>query len=222
MKECVVVLHGLGRTSMSMFRITNHLRRQGYLVYCKSYPSRDNPIEQLAEQAIAPAVRWCQMQGATKIHFVTHSLGGILFRYYLQDHQIDNLGRVVMLSPPNKGSEVTELLFDLPLYRLFSGPVGLQLRTTPDSLPNQMAPIAGDIGVIAGARSSDPWFSMFIDEQSDGKVTIDNTKLTEMSDFLIVKHGHTYIMNSLNVIEQIHHFLINGKFDQDKPIGRRK
>lgn len=222
MTEAVVVLHGLGRTAMSMFRISNHLRRQGYLVYCKSYPSRDNPVETLAEQAIAPALKWCRRQGATKIHFVTHSLGGILVRYYLQQNQIDKLGRVVMLSPPNKGSEVTELLFNLPLYRMFSGPVGLQLRTTPDSLPNQMTPIAGEIGVIAGSRSSDPWFSMFLKEQSDGKVTISNTKLSEMTDFLIVQHGHTYIMNSLQVIEQVRHFLINGSFDKDKSIGGRK
>jgi len=129
---------------------------------------------------------------------------------------------VVMLSPPNQGSEVTELLFDLPLYRLFSGPVGLQLRTTPDSLPNQLAPISGDIGVIAGVRSSDPWFSLFIDERSDGKVTINNAKLSEMSDFLVVKHGHTYIMNSLNVIEQIRHFLVNGKFNRGKSTDVRK
>ena len=195
MTECVVILHGLGRSAKSMFLITSRLRQQGYLVYCKSYPSRDYPIEKLAELAIAPALQWSRLHGATKVHFVTHSLGGILVRYYLQYQHIDNLGRVVMLSPPNQGSEVTELLFKLPLYRLFSGPVGLQLRTTADSLPNQMEPVKAEIGIIAGARSSDPWFSMFLNERSDGKVTINNTKLDEMCDFLVVRHGHTYIMN---------------------------
>jgi len=108
------------------------------------------------------------------------------------------------------------------LYRLFAGPVGTQLRTTPDSLPNRLEAIDAEVGVITGSRSSDPWFSLFLNEQSDGKVTISNTKLTEMRDFLVVPHGHTYIMNSARVIKQVRCFLENGKFNQSKSSRGRK
>lgn len=212
MTEVVVLLHGLGRSAVSLFHLEHQLRKRGYLVYNKSYPSQAYPIEKLADKAIQPALTWCREQQATRIHFVTHSLGGILIRYYLQDRQIDSLGRIVMLSPPNRGSEVAELLCKLPLYKLFSGPVGKQLRTASDSLPNSMRPVDAEIGVIAGERSSDPWFSVFLKERSDGKVTIENTRLNEMRDFIVVRHGHTYIMNSRLVLDQIEHFLKHGGF----------
>jgi len=212
MTEAVVVLHGLGRSAWSMFRLEHELTKQGYLVYNKSYPSRNFPIEKLATKAIEPALQWARLKGVRRIHFVTHSLGGILVRYYLQDNPIDTLGRVVMLSPPNRGSVVADMLLKMKLYRMFSGPVGRQLGTHRESVPNSLKPVNAEIGVIAGTLSSDPWFSAFIHEPSDGKVTVSNTMLDEMRDFIVVRHGHTYIMNSRQVVEQISYFLSNGKF----------
>lgn len=212
MTEAVVVLHGLGRSAWSMFRLEHALTRQGYLVYNETYPSRDFPVEQLAAKAIEPALQWARLKGVSRVHFVTHSLGGILVRYYLQSNPIEALGRVVMLSPPNRGSVVADMLLKLKLYRKFSGPVGHQLGTHKESLPNSLKPVNAEIGVIAGTLSSDPWFSAFIHEPSDGKVTVSNTMLDEMRDFIVVRHGHTYIMNSRQVMEQISHFLSNGQF----------
>ncbi len=212
MTEAVVILHGLGRSAWSMFRLERQLSKLGYLVFNKSYPSRDYPIEQLAARAIEPALKWSQLKGVSKVHFVTHSLGGILVRYYLQANEIDKLGRVVMLSPPNRGSVVADMLLKMKLFRMFSGPVGFQLGTNKESLPNSLKPVSAEIGVIAGEQSSDPWFSAFINEPSDGKVTVNNTMLDEMRDFIVVRHGHTYIMNSRQVVEQIGHFLTEGSF----------
>lgn len=212
MTEAVVLLHGLGRSAWSMFRLEHELSKRGYLVYNKSYPSRDYPIEELAGRAIEPALKWSQLKSVSRLHFVTHSLGGILVRYYMQSKQIDGLGRIVMLSPPNRGSVVADMLLKMKFYRKFSGPVGFQLGTHKDSLPNSLTPINAEIGVIAGTQSSDPWFSAFISEPSDGKVTVNNTRLDEMRDFIVVRHGHTYIMNSRQVLEQIGCFLAEGKF----------
>ncbi|MEM7196612.1 MAG: hypothetical protein AAF402_16915 [Pseudomonadota bacterium] len=216
--ECVVLLHGMGRTSRSMARIETALRRTGYWVYNESYPSTDHAVETLAPMAILPGLDFCRSRRSYTVHFVTHSLGGILVRYYFQDQRARELteielGRVVMLAPPNKGSEVADLLKDNVLYKLLTGPAGQQLGTDASGLPVRLKPIGADIGVIAGNKSSDPWFSPFLSGSDDGKVSVDSTQLGEMRDFLIVDKGHTLIMYDAYTIRQTIHFLRFGRFE---------
>lgn len=212
--QCVILLHGLGRKSGSMETIANALRDQQYKVWNKDYDSRSDKIESLATKAVAPGVEWCKEQGAQKIHFVTHSLGGILVRYYFQNIEVEEVSRIVMLAPPSQGSTVADLLSKNYLYKKITGPAGQQLGTNDGSLPNQLEPISGEIGVIAGTGSLDPWFTPFIEGENDGKVRVEDTRLDEMIDFLVVDHSHTYIMRSDGVIQQIKHFLETGKFDR--------
>ena len=211
---CVIVLHGLGRTRLSMGLIGDALTEQGYRVWNASYPSRSAPVETLAVDAINKGLTFCRQPVSRKIHFVTHSLGGILVRYYLQDHDIGELGRIVMLSPPNRGSEVVDALHDNIFYQSAMGPAGLQIGTGKHSLPNQLQPISGEIGIITGSSSSDPWFSPIIPGDDDGKVSVESAKLDEMHDFLVVENGHTFIMRDTAVIRQILYFLKNGFFDR--------
>ena len=211
--SCVVLLHGLNRTGDSLKKIAHALEAEVYLVWNPSYPSRDKPVRELAESVIEPALKFCRAQGVKKIHFVTHSLGGILVRYYLQDNQIENLGRIVMLSPPNKGTEIVDELKTFKLFQFITGPVGQQLGTDENSLPNQLKPIVGEIGVIIGNSSSDPWFSWLIHGEDDGKVSVERARLDEMADFLVVKHGHSFIMQQKSVIKQVQAFLRQGQFE---------
>jgi len=213
-RECVIVLHGLGRTAFSMRPIEDALAKTGYCVWNRSYPSRTADVEWLAATAVSDGLAHCESQQAVAIHFVTHSLGGILVRQYLQDNRIDNLGRIVMLSPPNQGSELADLLKDHAAYRFATGPAGQQLGTGTDSVPLQLAPIRGEIGIITGNSSSDPWFSPVIPGEDDGKVSVAHAKLTEMSDFLVVDSGHTFIMRDDAVIAQILAFLKRGRFSR--------
>ena len=212
--SCVILLHGLGRSSGSMDEIAESLVASGYHVWNESYPSRDKAVGELAIEAIRPALDYCEARDINQIHFVTHSLGGIIVRYYLQDHNIDQLGRIVMLSPPNKGSEVADQLGKFKLYQMLMGPAGQQLGTGQSSLPNQLAPINGEIGIIIGRSTSDPWFSWLIPGEDDGKVSVARARLDEMKDFLVVEQGHTFIMKKSKVINQIEHFLRYGKFNR--------
>ena len=214
--SCVILLHGLGRTGDSMNEIAKSLKASGYQVWNETYPSRDKPVGELAIEAITPALEFCQANDIKQIHFVTHSLGGILVRYYLQDHDIDQLGRIVMLSPPNKGSEIADQLKEFKLYQFVTGPAGQQLGTDARSIPNQLEPIDGEIGVIIGNSTSDPWFSWLIPGEDDGKVSVARARLDEMKDFLVVEQGHTFIMKKPQVIEQIKYFLRQGEFDHSK------
>lgn len=210
--ECVIVLHGMGRTKFAMRKVEQALTGAGYTVWNRSYPSTKKSIEALAEEHISKGLRYCRRAGARKIHFVTHSLGGILVRQYLQNNTIENLDKIVMLSPPNKGSEIADSLRDLKLYRWMMGPAGQQLGTDADSLPNTLDRIDATVGIITGNRSSDPWFSPFIPGEDDGKVSVKSARLAEMTDFLVVGAGHTFIMSNRSVLEQVRHFLKEGTF----------
>ena len=210
--ECVILLHGMGRTKSSMDEIEEGLSKGGYNVVNFDYPSRKETIEQIAENWIPKAIAQCP-KSAEKVHFVTHSLGGIITRKYLQTNKLPSGSRIVMLSPPNQGSEVADYFKDTFWYRWFTGPVGQQLTTDSDSVPNQLAPIAYEVGVITGTRSFDPWFSILIPGTDDGKVSVERAKLAEMKDFLTVPHTHTFIMNSDEVLRQIKCFLKKGYFD---------
>lgn len=213
-QECVIVLHGLGRTAWSMSRIEAALSDENYLVWNEGYPSTSDNIETLSDTTIKEGLKFCSANNTSATHFVTHSLGGILVRQYLQHNSIENIGRIVMLSPPNQGSEVADLLNDYTLYQLVLGPAAGQLGTGEGSLISQLKPVKGEIGIITGDNSSDPWFSPVIPGEDDGKVSVESAKLEEMSDFITVHNGHTFIMRDDSVINQILYFLKHGSFNK--------
>jgi len=157
--DCVVLLHGLARTAKSMTNMAAGLETQGLTVANIDYPSREMPIQELAPWAVERGLRECRKHDPLTIHFVTHSLGGILVRYYLASSAIAELGRVVMLGPPNQGSEVVDVFADVPGYAWLNGPAGFQLGTGPDSVPRMLGPVTYPVGVIAGTESVNPILS---------------------------------------------------------------
>jgi triacylglycerol lipase len=213
-KEYVILLHGLCRSGRSMIPMGQALTQAGYKVVNMEYPSRSASIEKLSEDAIGGAVADCQSRGAVKIHFVTHSLGGILVRSYLSRHQIPNLGRVVMLGPPNQGSEVVDKLGSWWLFRKLNGPAGDELGTDKNSTPNKLGPANFCVGVIAGNRSINWINSWLIPGRDDGKVSIECTKLAGMTDHIVIASAHPFLMRNRTAIRQTIYFLGNGKFER--------
>jgi len=209
-----VLLHGLARTSGSMAEMADALRAAGYVVINVDYPSREHPIQVLAERAVNRGLQGCKAAEARRIHFVTHSLGGILVRHYLADHALPELGRVVMLSPPNQGSEVADALRDEALYQWFNGPAGQQLGTGPDGIPARLPEVTYPTGVITGDSPAfyDAWVADVFPGPHDGKVSVARARVEGMSDFLVVPYSHTFIMNAGDVITQTLHFLREGRF----------
>ena len=212
--ECVVLLHGLARTSMSMNRMQHKLEEAGFETANIDYPSRDHSVEELAESAVPAGLESCRARNAVvRIHFVTHSLGGILIRQYLAAHRIPELGRVVMLGPPNQGSAAVDQLEDLPGFDWLNGPAGRQLGKGPDSVPLKLGPADFELGVIAGNRTIDPITSAVLDNPDDGRVSVEDTKLEGMADFVVVEHSHAFMMRMQRTIELTKAFLSTGRFD---------
>jgi triacylglycerol lipase len=211
--ERVVLLHGMCRTASSMRPMQRALEEAGFEVLNVGYPSRTATVEKLSESVIGPL--FADRQPASgKIHFVTHSLGGILVRQYAANHPEARIGNVVMLAPPNRGSEVVDRIGPWRMFSFINGPAGRQLGTDADSVPNRLGPANFHAGVIAGRRTINWINSLMIEGPDDGKVSVERTKLEGMADHLVVPATHPMIMRNREVMAQTIEFLRHGKFSR--------
>ncbi len=218
--ECVVLLHGMGRSYRAMEGMQEKLVSSGYHTVNLGYPSTKCSVETIAEKYYPVALEQCREFSPTAIHFVTHSLGGIVLRQALKESRPRELGRVVMLSPPNHGSAAADNLRDWWFYEWLNGPAGQQLTTADNSLPNTLGPVDYPVGVITGDRYFffDFWLSSIIPGIDDGKVSVSSARLEGMSDFLVVHETHPFIMDSDYVQDETLYFLKNAVFQHVKPV----
>lgn len=169
------------------------------------------PIDRIANACDIAGVLAERRDG--RVHFVAHSMGGLLTRVYIARHRPMRLGRVVMLGTPNGGSEVADLLKDLAIYRAVFGPAGLQLTTIPDPVLADLPSPDYEIGIIAGCRTIAPIASAFVlPWPNDGRVSVASAKLDGMADHVIVKAPHAGLPRHAVALEQTIAFLREGRF----------
>lgn len=220
MKSTVVLLHGLGLGGWAMLRLASALRSAGYRVINLTYRSRRVPVEILAQEWLSDRLRrhGVRLDHGPDLHFVTHSMGGIVLRSWLaQTNPPPVLKRVVMIAPPNQGTRLVDHVGDWWLFRLFTGVNGHRLGTGPDSLPRQLNPWpqpGPELGIIAGDFSLNPWLAHHTGRPGDGKVTVENSKLEGMTDHLVLHHSHTWLQYRREPIDQVLTFLREGRFSR--------
>ena len=211
--DCVILLHGLARSEASLIVMESALEAEGFDVVRPGYPSTSASVEALAEAVLPHALERCD---TGPVHVVTHSMGGILLRYWIDRHGVpDRLGHVVMMGPPNQGSEVVDTLGDLAAFGWLNGPAGAQLGTGAQGLPRRLPPVTYPVGVIAGSQSLNPYFSSLLPGPDDGKVSVASTRVAGMTAHLTLPVTHTFMMNNPRVLVQVVEFLRTGRFDAD-------
>ena len=213
--EHVILLHGLARSSQSMGKMEKALIAEGYKVSNIGYPSRKYPIEELAQRVRQQILQVSDDQDI--LHIVAHSLGGILIRYIQKQEPLENLGKVIMLAPPNQGSEVVDKFGKWKLFRWINGPAGSQLGTDEDGFLKSLGNVDFELGLLTGDRSINLILSCMIPGKDDGKVSVENAKVEGMDDFMVLHTAHPFIMKNMNAIQQTIHFLQSGQFDRSKP-----
>ena len=211
-RDGVVLLHGISRTALSFRKMQLALERAGFTTLNLDYLSRSKALEALAED-IHPAIQRFADSIDTSVHFVGHSMGGLLARVYIARHRPKRLGRVVMLGPPNGGSEIADRLKNFGAFRAFFGPAGQQLGTQRSAVDDAMLPpIDYPVGVIAGNRSIDPVAGTMLPKPHDGRVSVANNRLDGMADHIIVETSHPWLVRNGPAIEQTIVFLRDGQF----------
>lgn len=208
----VLLLHGIARNAGSLARMERAFREAGFATLNIDYPARKASLERLAEMLAPRAEAFAG--SVSRLHIVTHSMGGLLARALIAKSRPGNLGRVVMLAPPNGGSEIADRLGRLWAFRRFFGPAGAQLVTRRDAQTEALlGPVDYPLGIIAGDRSLYLIESLlWLPGANDGRVTVERTRVEGMSDHLVLHADHATMMWNRKVIRETVGFVRNGRF----------
>jgi exo-beta-1,3-glucanase (GH17 family) len=206
----VVMVHGLGYSSLSMEPLAFALGRRGWRTAPIDHPSKELSVDALVER-VERAVADCCAE-ASALDFVTHSIGGILVRVLAERNGTARIGRVVMLGPPNGGSELVDFARGTGLARLALGPAGAALGTRPEDLPQTLGPVRFELGVIGGLRNLNPISRLLLRGPDDGRVAVERTKVAGMRDLRAFPVAHRGLLGSEEVAEAVHAFLATGAF----------
>jgi pimeloyl-ACP methyl ester carboxylesterase len=210
-------LHGIGMHPWSLGRIGRALRADGYTVLNLSYPSRRLPLEVLAGEYVPAQLRRHGTADAPRLHFVAHSMGGLVARRLIQEARPANLGRVVMLGTPNRGSAAADVAARNPLLRRFFGGNLILLGVGDQGIVRSLGPADFEVGIIAGSFAFNRLFSPVLAGPHDGVVTVESARLEGMRDFIVLPFSHTFMLWRAEVVRQVRAFLSGGQFARKAP-----
>lgn len=211
-KDIVVLLHGLGKSKSSMWLLRSRLENAGFTVEAIGYHSLDRPPEQILRD-VTKEINSIHVDSNQTVHFVGHSLGGLLIRAFLDSNKSQKLGRVVLIGSPSKGTPFVDHFRDEWWMKL-AGPTANALGTNEKSFPHSLHPPYYPVGVIAGV-SNIINNEQFIPGEDDGVVPVESTKIEGMTDFIKIKTSHSMMNYNEAVAEQTIEFLRHGKFKKE-------
>jgi pimeloyl-ACP methyl ester carboxylesterase len=207
--ETVVLLHGIGKPRLDMVPMARGLRRRGYDVVNWAYPSRREPIAALAARLAAVIAA---QSAARRVHLVTHSMGGIVARVCLSQGAPANLGRLVMIAPPNRGARLATLLGNLAPFRWYFGPAGQELRDGDDSFCAAAGVPPCEFGIIAGGTGRTRGINPLLAGDDDGTVELASVHLAGARDLVILPYLHPFIHMMPETVRLAAAFLETGAF----------
>ncbi|MDP1677804.1 MAG: alpha/beta hydrolase [Bacteroidota bacterium] len=208
-KDIVVLLHGLGRGKSIMVPLQTRLEDVGFSTVLIDYHSINRSPDQILTE-VTKQIDTIQIDSNQTIHFVGHSLGGLIIRAYLDSNTVKNLGKVILIGSPNNGTPFVDHFRDTWWLKLV-GSAAASLGTDNKSFPRTLRPPYYPVGIIAGISktiSNDD----FIPGEDDGIVPVESTKVEGMKDFILLEVSHSALPRNELVAQQVIEFLKHGKF----------
>lgn len=208
--QMVFLLHGIAKTKYDMAALAKRLRREGYAVVNWDYSSTRYRIHELADMLAEQVERFPNY----RVHFVTHSMGGIVVRKFFSRHSLPNAGRFVMIAPPSQGAELAQFFGNWGLYQYLLGPAGQDLRPGSDGCCASAGIPPVEFGIIAGGTGRTIGINPLLPGDNDGTVTVESTRLEGAQDFALVPYPHPVIQMMPKTLDLAVSFLEKGTFDQ--------
>lgn len=210
-KEKVVLIHGFGRSKVAMWQLYIELCMAGYDIESIGYSSFTKSIDEIKATVFAQ-INTIAFHKYEKIHFVGHSLGGLLCRAYLDRYRVQNLGNVVLIGSPNGGTELVDS-YKKEWWFDYAGPTAKVLGTDKNSFPKSLKKPYYPVGVIAGVVTTQmDMIEEAFDGEHDGMVSVESTKIEGMSDFIKIKTNHSMMRYDDEVASQTIYFLQKSSF----------
>lgn len=204
-EETVILIHGIWMNGMDMTLLHRRLTAEGYDTRQFSYHSvQASPLQSARELA-----DFTRLINAPVIHFVCHSLGGLILRHMFHEYHEQKPGRIVTLATPHRPSSAARQLSRFAPGRLLLG------HSVERALLGQAPPWQSrhELGVIAGAlRMGVGMLIPGIPVPNDGTVAVEETELVGMKDHITLPISHTGMLLSYRVFKQTVYFLNHGLF----------
>jgi hypothetical protein len=209
-KEFVFVLHGLAGGGLTISPLANRIEDAGYETKIIDYKTLGTTPEEIMLEVSSKIKFAMPLDTNMTINFVGYSLGSIVIRAYLDRDTLSNLGRVVLIAPPNKGSPLADFFKDTWIIDLFGETIQL-LGTDSTSFPNSIGDPYYPVGIIAGVGASS-LNNFYLPGLDDGIVPLESTKLNNATDIIAFDESHIFMKFKKKIANQTIEFLKNGKF----------
>ncbi|MGA2624642.1 MAG: hypothetical protein ABSF91_12360 [Bacteroidota bacterium] len=209
----VYLIHGYGSSTLLLKSIENYLKKNGFETVNYSYHSIRDDIRKTGHNLY----NQIKQDRIDTVSFVTHSMGALVMRalltYSIKDSSFPTIYRIVMITPPNHGTEIADFFSSSSIFKFFLGPNVENMKTDSNSLANRLPlPLKSQVGIIVGEKSDSTGYNPFIKGSNDGYVTPDEAKLGMEKDFRIIYKSHTLITQSKKTRRLVLSFLRNGTF----------
>jgi len=206
--KAVILIHGITRSSHHFSAMKKHLQKDGWQTVGFDYPSTQASLEQDARY-LDDVLK--SLEGIDEICIVVHSMGGLVVRTYLAEHQDERIKRMVMVGTPNSGSPMADMLKSNLLYKKIMGQAGQKLTVNNDEIQSLPVP-KFEFGIVAGGRGNNSGYNPIIKGDDDGTVAVESAKLSGATDMIVVPSLHSFLVQNTEAIEHIGRYLKTGAF----------
>ena len=242
-QDFLVLLHGIYGKSSDMESIAQNFK-DNYRIINIQYPTTKETAEEISDLYIEPNIENIKEQifsenfhkkienqyyeidensnkinknfnQNVKINFVAHSMGTGILRYYLKENPLENLGKVVFISPPSHGSHLADVPFVDKLPSML-GKVVPQFSTKKDSFVNQLGEPDYNYMILIGNKTNNPLYSMIIRGKDDGMVPLKTAKMKSDNFKIIENTTHTSILKDKRTMKEISEFFKSSDLNKEK------